>query len=99
MREVPEAERPAIGELVNAIKAEVEKGIDAIRRRLDDERLAKSLTEEHLDVTLPGIRFPHARLHPLTQVLDEIVEIFVAMGIGSEHGPGSEDDQHHLDAI
>src|SRR5207247_1201385 len=75
MREIPEAERPAMGELVNALKAEVEGRIDAIRRRLEDERLAKSLAEEHLDVTLPGIRFPHGQLHPLARVLDEIVEI------------------------
>src|SRR6185295_10444237 len=43
MREVPEAERPAIGELVNTIKAEVEARLRAIRDRTRSERLAKSL--------------------------------------------------------
>jgi phenylalanyl-tRNA synthetase alpha chain len=99
MREIPEAERPAMGELVNAIKAEVEDRIDAIRGRLQQERLAKSLAEERFDVTLPGIRFPHGRLHPLAQVLDEVIEIFVEMGFAVEEGPEIEDDYHNFEAL
>jgi phenylalanyl-tRNA synthetase alpha chain len=99
MREVPEAERPAMGELVNTIKAEVEERIAAIRHRLDEARLAKSLTEERLDVTLPGIRFSPGHRHPLTQVLDEIVDIFVEMGFGVEEGPEVEDDYHNFEAL
>lgn len=99
MREVPEAERPAIGELVNRIKAEVEAAIAAIRRRLEEARLAKSLAEERLDVTLPGSAFPRGRLHPLTQVLDEIVAIFTEMGFAVEEGPEVEDDYHNFEAL
>ena len=99
MRDVPEAERPAMGALVNAVKAEVEAAIDAIRRRLEESRLAKSLAEERIDVTLPGIRFPRGHLHPLTQVLGEIVAIFVAMGFTAEDGPEIEDDYHNFEAL
>ena len=49
MRDVAEAERPAMGELANTIKAEVEERLATIRKRLDEGRLAKSLAEERLD--------------------------------------------------
>jgi phenylalanyl-tRNA synthetase alpha chain len=99
MREVPAEERPAMGELVNAVKAVIEERIHDIRRRLDETRLARSLSEERLDVTLPGIRFPRGRLHPLQQVLDETVDIFVEMGFAVEEGPEIEDDYHNFEAL
>ena len=99
MREVPEAERPAMGELVNTIKAEVEGRIREIRRRQGETRLARSLAEESIDVTLPGTRFPRGRLHPITQVMDEIVAIFVEMGFAVEEGPEIEDDYHNFEAL
>jgi len=99
MREVPEAERPAIGELVNTIKAEVEARLREIRERIEAERLAKSLAEDRLDVTLPGIRFPRGRLHPLLQVQSEVVAILGDMGFAVEKGPEIEDDYHNFEAL
>ncbi len=99
MREVPEAERPAMGELVNAVKAAVEERLGALRQRLADARLVKSLAEDRLDVTLPGIRTAHGHLHPLTQVLDEITSIFVEMGFDVATGPEVEDDYHNFEAL
>jgi phenylalanyl-tRNA synthetase alpha chain len=99
MREIAEAERPAMGELANTIKAEVEERIAAIRAQLEEQTLAKSLAEERIDVTLPGVRFPRGHLHPLTQVLDEIVGIFVEMGFAVEEGPEIEDDYHNFEAL
>jgi len=99
MREVPEKERPAIGELVNTVKAEIEARIAAVRSRLDEQRLARSLSEERLDITLPGIRFPRGHLHPLNQMLDTAVDILVEMGFGVEEGPEIEDDYHNFEAL
>ncbi|MGH7898155.1 MAG: phenylalanine--tRNA ligase subunit alpha [Candidatus Binatia bacterium] len=99
MRDVPPAERPAIGELVNTVKAEIEERIEAIRESLDRARLSRSLSEDRLDVTLPGIRNPRGRFHPLNQVLDETIDIFVEMGFGVEVGPEIEDDYHNFEAL
>ena len=99
MREVPEAERPAMGELVNAIKADVEAGLQTVRARLEQVKLERSLAEDRLDVTLPGIHFPQGRLHPVTQVLDEICAIFAEMGFAVETGPEIEDDYHNFEAL
>jgi phenylalanyl-tRNA synthetase alpha chain len=99
MREVPEAERPAMGELVNAIKADVEARLQTVRARLEQVKLDHSLAEDRLDVTLPGIHFPLGRLHPITQVLDEICAIFAEMGFAVETGPEIEDDYHNFEAL
>src|SRR5438034_9546764 len=69
MRDVPEAERPAMGALVNSVKSEVEAAIEAIGLRLEAARLVRSLAEERIDVTLPGNRLPRGRLQLLPQVL------------------------------
>ena len=99
MREVPEGERPAMGELANSVKAAVEERLAAIRTRLADGRLEKSLAEERLDVTLPGSHFPVGRIHPLMQVQEEIVGIFGAMGFEVAEGPDVEDDYHNFEAL
>ena len=99
MRDIPEAERPAIGDLVNRVKTAVEERIAEIRQRLDSDRLARSLSQDRLDVTLPGIRFPRGRLHPLTQVMNEAVEVFTGMGFSVESGPEVEDDYHNFEAL
>src|SRR5258708_22859323 len=82
MREVPNEERPAIGQLVNQIKREVEGRIEALQERLRAAELARSLGEARLDGTLPGTRIARGRLHPLTLVLEPMLDIFASMGCG-----------------
>src|SRR5688500_6790281 len=52
MREVAPEDRPAVGELVNAVKADVEGRIETLRARLEAERTAESLAHERIDVTV-----------------------------------------------
>ncbi len=99
MRELPEGERREIGELANSIKVEIEQRIAELHRRLEEARVARSLAEDRIDVTMPGIRAPHGRLHPLTQLLDQAVSIFVEMGFQVEEGPEVEDDYHNFEAL
>src|SRR5258706_15977411 len=64
-------ERPAIGELANALKRRVEQRIDDLRERWKAERRKIELGGERLDVTLPGRAWPYGHVHPLTAALDE----------------------------
>jgi phenylalanyl-tRNA synthetase alpha chain len=99
MRDVPEAERPALGELVNSVKTEVDRRVAEVSARLAAARLGRSLLEDRLDVTLPGNRLPRGREHPLTRVLDEAVDVFSQMGFAVESGPEVEDDYHNFEAL
>jgi len=97
--QVPAAERPALGALVNAAKVAVEERLAAAAERLAADRLARTLATERIDVTAPGRRPPRGHRHPLRLIEDEVVDIFVAMGFRVAEGPEIEDDYHNFAAL
>jgi phenylalanyl-tRNA synthetase alpha chain len=99
LKEVPPERRPAIGELANQVKDLLGQRLEALRLRLQEQKKAKSLATERIDVTLPGTRSLLGRLHPLTRVLEEAVEIFRSMGFAVAEGPDIEDDYHNFEAL
>ncbi len=99
MREVAPAERPALGQLVNQVKREIEERIGALKDALGKAALERSLGAARLDVTLPGMRVLRGRIHPVTQVLDRMLDIFVAMGFEVVMTQDVEDDFHNFQAL
>ncbi|HVN27285.1 MAG TPA: hypothetical protein VMT64_02305, partial [Candidatus Binataceae bacterium] len=95
MRNVPNEERPAMGQLINQIKREVEERIEHLKLALKQAELERSLSEARLDVTLPGVRLPRGRIHPITQMLERMLDIFVSMGFEIEMTQDIEDDFHN----
>ncbi len=89
-------ERPAAGKAVNAVKAELEAALAGRRAELE---LKAALPKEPVDFTLPGRRRAVGRLHPLTQVTEEIVRSFRKIGFAVADGPELEDDYHCFDAL
>lgn len=89
-------EKPAAGKAINAAKAELEQVLAARRSELE---LKAALPTEPTDFTLPGRRRPVGRLHPLTQVTDEIVRAFRKVGFAVADGPEIEDEFHCFDAL
>jgi phenylalanyl-tRNA synthetase alpha chain len=99
LRDVAPEDRPAVGALVNEVKDAIEADLASAAVRLERERLARSVAEERLDVTLPGRTRPRGHVHPLRAVEDEIVGIFVSMGFRVAEGPEIEDDFHNFGAL
>jgi phenylalanyl-tRNA synthetase alpha chain len=99
MREVPAAERPEIGRLVNEIKREIEDRIDALEQELARIAMERSLAEAALDVTLPGMRIARGGLHPVTRMLERMLDIFVSMGFEVADTRDVEDDFHNFAAL
>jgi phenylalanyl-tRNA synthetase alpha chain len=99
MRDVPQAERPALGQLVNQIKREVEARIEALQAHRKQAALENSLAEAKFDVTLPGMKIPRGRIHPVTQILDRMLDILAAMGFEIESTQDIEDDFHNFAAL
>ena len=87
-------ERKAFGAAVNQLKARVADALEARKGVLEAAALAARLASERADVTLPVRRGPAAegRLHPVSQVFDEIAEIFADMGFSIAEGPDIETD-------
>lgn len=93
---LPRDERPAAGKAVNAVKAELETALAERRRQLELEAARPKVP---FDFTLPGRRRRVGRLHPLTQVVDDIVRSFRRLGFAVADGPELEDEYHCFDAL
>ena len=81
MSSMPNELRPIIGKYANEVKKSFEEALLARRETLKKAALERSLQKEQIDVTLPGRRPSRGRLHPETQALREISQIFVGNGI------------------
>src|SRR5205809_6028857 len=93
---LPKEDRPAAGRLINQTKFELEAALAG--RREEIERQA-ALPKEPTDFTLPGRRRALGKLHPLTQVTDDIVRSFRKIGFAVAEGPEIEDEYHCFDAL
>ena len=92
-------ERPRIGQLVNDLRIEFEEALQTKHEMLKEAELAKRLTAEKIDVTLPGRSRELGRRHPLTLALDRIKEVFLRMGFDVEEGPEVESDYYNFEAL
>ena len=93
---LPKEERPAAGKLINVAKGELEAALADKRSELESKAaLPKNLT----DFSLPGRRRRLGKLHPLTQVTDDIVRSFRKIGFVVANGPEIEDEYHCFDAL
>ena len=99
MREVPNEERPAIGQLINQVKREIERRIEVLQERIQAQALERSLAEGRLDVSLPGARLPRGRLHPVTLAMEQMLDIFASMGFEVAATRDVEDDFHNFEAL
>jgi phenylalanyl-tRNA synthetase alpha chain len=93
---LPKEEKPAAGKLINAAKVELESALAECRSELE---LKAALPKEPTDFTLPGRRRPLGKLHPLTQVTDDIIRSFRKIGFVVADGPEIEDEYHCFDAL
>ena len=91
-------ERPEFGRQVNEVKKFLEEGIKA---KKDELKKKASLDEkkDFFDPTLPGERPARGTLHPITQVMDEVISIFTFMGFEVAEGPEIESDYYNFEAL
>jgi phenylalanyl-tRNA synthetase alpha chain len=98
---MPPEQRRDFGQAVNAVKTAVAEALEAKREELASAATAAKLAEERADVTLPVREGPLAegRIHPVSQVTDEITEIFADMGFSIAEGPDIETDFNNFTAL
>jgi len=99
VRGLPPEDRRQAGEQANAVKGELEGRIEELLVSLRDKAQQRSLAQAQVDVTLPGTPLPRGRLHPITQVMDQMVDIFARMGFQVAEGPQVELDYYNFEAL
>jgi phenylalanyl-tRNA synthetase alpha chain len=96
---LPSGERPAFGSRLNAAKERIETALRQERERIQSQKLEKRLTEEALDVTLPGRGLGTGGRHPVTRTLERIEQLFRSMGFTVADGPEIETDYYNFTAL
>ncbi|RYD06907.1 hypothetical protein N752_01905 [Desulforamulus aquiferis] len=92
-------ERPRVGQIANEVREEIEAALEARNSQVKEAQKARQLAAENLDVTLPGARFNLGKMHPLTQVMEEMENIFLGLGFNIAEGPEVELDYYNFEAL
>ncbi len=96
---LPESERRELGQRANQLKKSTETRIEEALSRVRERDRREALEREKIDVTLPGRSIPVGKRHPLTQILDMIIDIFSRLGFEVVEGPEVELDYYNFEAL
>ena len=96
LRTVAPEERPAMGKIINELKAKVQAEYDAAAEKVKAAELAARNAAETVDITLPAKTRPMGGLHPLTLITNQIIDVFSGMGFSVGTFPEIEDDDHNF---
>jgi phenylalanyl-tRNA synthetase alpha chain len=96
---LPEEDRREIGKKANQIKEVLETRIEEIISEIREKERKEALEKEKVDVTLPGRRIAAGKKHPVTQILEEIIDIFSHLGFEAVEGPEVELDYYNFEAL
>ena len=92
-------ERQTQGPIINGLRESITTALTAKKADLETAELNRRLATERVDMTLPAPDAPRGTIHPVSQVMDELAEIFADMGFAVAEGPEIEDDWHNFTAL
>lgn len=92
-------ERQTQGPIINGLRESITSALAAKKAELETAELNRRLASERVDMTLPAPEAPRGTIHPVSQVMDELAEIFADMGFAVAEGPEIEDDWHNFTAL
>lgn len=92
-------ERPVIGQVANKVRESIEGSISSKKEELKAIEKQKKLAEEVIDVTMPAKSVKVGKKHPISQIIDEVSEIFMGMGFSIAEGPEVETVKNNFDAL
>lgn len=99
LKNLPNEEKPKVGQMVNQAKNTINQKIDQIKADIEEKKIQEQLKKETIDVTLPGKKIPVGRKHILTQTIEEIEDIFIGLGYQISEGPEQEKDRFNFEML
>lgn len=95
---LPVKERPVVGKLANQVRQAIEESLK--EKQVEERTYTEArLKEESVDITLPSRQVRLGRKHVITQVIDEIIQIFIGLGYNMVEGPEIETDYYNFTAL
>jgi len=99
LKDLPQEKRRERGRLGNLLKGYIEEAVKEKTAHIKDKELQRALREERVDVTLPGRYIRYGSQHLISQVIEEIEDIFIGMGYRVVEGPEVELDYYNFEAL
>ena len=99
MKDVPPEDRPKVGQWVNETREAIETVLDECTNKLEAEALRRRYEAEKIDVTMPAVKNVKGNLHPITQVRNQLTDIFASMGFEVYEGTEIETDYYNFTAL
>lgn len=99
MRELSVEEKKELGAKVNVAKGEIEKLFEEAKERINNAEINARIAKETIDVTLPGYQMASGTIHPLTQTIYELEDLFIGMGYEVVKGPEVEEDVYNFELL
>jgi phenylalanyl-tRNA synthetase alpha chain len=99
LRAAPKEAKRDVGAHVNELRLQIETRVIGAELSVSDQRKARSVESEGIDITLPGIRRPLGAEHPVIKTMNEMVRVFRNLGYSVEEGPEIETDYYNFEAL
>ncbi len=99
LSQLSQEERPAFGKSINEIKSFIETRIKEKESQILKREIERKTYTEGIDITLPGYQGESGSRHPVSIVLNDIIDIFITMGFSVEYGPEIETDYYNFEAL
>lgn len=99
MREIPNEQKAAYGQMVNNLKTYVSDDLDQLKNKFELEELNKKLQKEEIDITLPATKVVQGAPNILEHIIEEVEEVFMSMGYDVVDGPELEEDKFNFEML
>ncbi len=99
MRNLTIEERKEVGSLINNFKIEVTTSLEELQNKIELEELNQKLSNEKIDITLPGVNVKNGSPHILEKMIEEIEELLISMGYDVVEGPEVEKDLYNFELL
>ena len=99
LKDVSKEEKPKLGQLINEAKQKVSRLFDDAKQVIEDRLVEQKLKSETIDVTLPGKKLQLGTKHLISQVIEEVEDIFLGLGYTVKEGPEVESDKYNFEML
>ena len=92
-------EKKEFGRSLNTLKTEINERLETKKQELEQKELEERLQKETIDITLPSTELTVGGVHPITQIINQVEELFVSMGYDVVEGPEVEKDLYNFELL
>ena len=99
LKSIEKEKKKEFASQLNILKSKILESFEKLAIQFDNEELESKLQDQIIDVTLPSLKKPQGKVHPVSQVIDELTSIFAELGFSVAEGPDVENEYNNFTAL